>query len=32
MASVSANLDAIVAASHKDNGSKTVFVQTWPGR
>lgn len=31
MDTVSANLDAILAASQMNNGSKTVFVQTWPG-
>jgi hypothetical protein len=28
---VSADLDAIVAASQSFNGTKAVFVQTWPG-
>jgi hypothetical protein len=28
---VSRNLDAVVAASQAHNGSKAVFLQTWPG-
>ena len=27
----SQNLDAILAAAKMDNGSKTVFIQSWPG-
>ena len=31
MARVAANLDAVEAAAAAHNGSKTVFLQTWPG-